>query len=239
MLTWWLLIAARLVVFTESHAFASKEDSSLSLIDRPAFRYSTSLRQAKARLEDATSPDDFCIFVLGGSVVAGHGCNDPNTNLTGESCSWPARFANHLQERHPQKRIHYRSLARGGTTSAVAKTFVNSVLASATCLDLVLVDYSANEEGDGEQFSYLQLAQKQAHEKHVSPQQAARDYFGCGRYICITNRKRIGHASDRDLRSEVRAQRRSRSRSRVLVLDNTRRARKVRTAYRRGIARDG
>ena len=47
------------------------------------------------------------------------------------------------------------------------------------------------------------------------------------------------HASDRDLRSEVRAQRRSPSRSRVLVLDKTRRARKVRTAYRRGIARDG
>ena len=90
------------------------------------------------------------VIVLGGSMLAGHGCDDGVTNSA--ACAYPQRFSDDVS-RLPtcMRRLRVSSLASGGTTSASSLVVLPSALepfaaaAAAGTPTLLLVDFSIND----------------------------------------------------------------------------------------------
>ena len=112
------------------------------------------------------------IVALGGSMVVGMGCSNRNASAWASgplrACSYPDRLANLLRGAYYSKEhgpnVSYFNRATGGMTTAAALPMMDSLLTTdmeaptAEYPDLLLIDYSVNDEVDEQDVVYTEHA---------------------------------------------------------------------------------
>ena len=102
--------------------------------------------------DDQEPSEDVKVGIIGGSVPAGRGCDDPQRGLRGEHCAYSARFATWLRCFHSKRRLELVNHATGGVTTAGALPELPVLLhtidpadGKKRLVDWLLIDFATND----------------------------------------------------------------------------------------------